>query len=158
MSTNNKTTSTNSYNPFAMGLYNGYQPMIQQAMQQNTTNSFGMIGGNQQMQNFNDQNSAQFGSAQQNNVQSLLSRGIAPNSPFFSSQINKTANANNAAASGNYSNLLLQSQQFQNQNYNSMLNYSPLQTGGVQNQTQGGLGSWLPQAIQGAGQAAMRFA
>jgi len=145
------TTSTNQYDPYAMSQYNSFQPMITAGLQQNINDPFGMMGGMQQLQSQTQQNNAFFGGQQRQNVQSLLNRGIAPNSPFFANQIQRVSGQASGANMGAYNNLLLQSNQFRNQNLGAAAGYSPMMTGGTQRDTTSGLGSWLPQLLAGVG-------
>ena len=145
------TTNSNQYDPFAMSQYNSFQPMISSGFQQNINDPFGMMGGMQHLQSQTQQNNAFFGGQQRQNVQSMLNRGIAPNSPFFSNQINRVAGAAGGANMGAYNNLLLQANQFRTQNIGAASQYSPMQTGGTQRDKTSGLGSWLPQLLAGVG-------
>jgi len=158
MSTQQKATSTNNYDPRAMGMYRSFVPMWNQALQQNINDPWGMMGGNQMLASQNSYNAAQFGTANRNMINSFTSRGIDSTSPLFNQMLNRSANQNNASTMGGYNSLLQNATNFRNNAYYQQMAYSPLLTGGTQVQSQSGLGTWLPQVLQAGLQAGTAFA
>jgi hypothetical protein len=153
MSTKTTTTNTAAFNGAGMSGYNTLQPTIQSALQQNITNPWTAMAGNQQMAAGNQ---SIFGQSQQNFqgiAQSLQQRGISANSPLFAQQLNQQRNATQKQQGNMYSNLLLNAQNLSTQSATAASQYTPLQTGSTTTGTVSGLGTWLPQLAAAAAKA-----
>src|SRR5277367_1179496 len=156
MSQTKTTQTTNSYNPQGMANYNAFQSTTGSMLQnwasnpynnaqysQNLSQNMGMA--NQQNMNAINNSMSQFNMTGMNNapsgartqlMSSLGRYGSANNANAFYQAVNTANNRQTGAVS-------------------QMSNFQPLQTGGTQVQTQGGLGSWLPQVLGAAGGLAM---
>jgi hypothetical protein len=166
MSTTKTSTSTNTYNQGSMNAFNALQPQVQNLLQQYMNNPNAVVSPFYDLATQAAQRQANVLGANMNaNVTgNLAASGFGgTNLPaFLSSQIA----ANNRAASGMRSNAFLQGQLgkagaalgVQQMGLSGASAYRPLQTGGKTTETQGGLGSWLPQlAGAGLGLAGMAF-
>lgn len=166
MSTKQTTTSTNAYNSQSMGQYNslqsGYGGLLQQYMNNPMSAVSGIYNQSGQMA---QQNAALLGQSAMSNLtgnQAAAGFGGVNMPAYMASQIA----AQNRATSGMQANAFLQNNLARNQAALGVQQfgasqagmYRPLQTGGTQTQTQGGLGSWLPQvAGMGIGAAMGAF-
>jgi hypothetical protein len=145
VSTKKQTTTTASYDPTAQNVYNQLNPAATAAAQQNMTNPWQAMQGNLLQGQMNNQ---VFGQTQVNNqalVQSLIQRGINPNSPMFTAMLNQAQRASGQARTAGTSNLLLQAQNLATGTAQAATMYQPLQTGGTSTEQTSGLGTWLPQ-------------
>lgn len=144
MSTKTTTTNTAAFNPQGMSAYNTLQPTIQSALNQNMTNPWGAMAGNQQMAQGNQ---SIFGSSQQafsNLAQGWQQRGLMSNSPLFAQQLQQVRQGTQSAQNNMYSNLLLQAQNLQTGSAIAASQYQPLQTGTKSVQSGGGgIGSFI---------------
>lgn len=143
MSTKKKTQTTASFDPTGMAAYQGLQGAIQSGLQQNMNDPFTAMGFNQQLAAGNN---SVFGATQQNNTNaanSLQERGISANSGIFAQQLNNLQNSGAQMRNGMQNNLLLQAGNVAQSGATAAGQYQPLQTGGTNTQSTGGLGSWL---------------
>lgn len=145
MSTQNTTTTSSSFDPFSMGVFQGFQPMIGSTMAGYVNNPYSNAGFNQQLA----RNQQQLGYSQQAQQQAMMQRaqamGINPSSPLYFQQLNQMQRGFQGQSADAINNLILQANQLRYGATQSMMGYRPLQTGQTQTKTQSGLGSWLPQ-------------
>lgn len=143
MSTKTTTTNTASFNPAGMSAYNTLQPSILNGLNQNMSNPWQAMAGNQQ---FAQGNQSIFGSSQNaftNLSQGWQQRGLMSNSPLFSQQLQQQRQATQSGQNNMYTNLLLQAQNLATGSAIAASQYQPLQTGSQSVQSSGGLGSFL---------------
>jgi len=138
-----QTTTTASYDPTAMSMYGAMNTAATTGLQSNMNDPYSAMGFNTQMAQGNQQI---FGQSQQNNqglIQSLIQRGINPNSPMFAAMINNASRSTKMAQSGLQSNLLLEAQNLRTGSASTGMGYQPLQTGTKTTQGTSGLGTWV---------------
>src|SRR6267378_600702 len=145
MSTQNQQTSTSSFDPGSMGVFQGLQPQFGQAISSEITDPYSNLFFNTQLGRQQQANQQQMSSGQQALLQRMQSMNMNPNSPFYQSQLNKLQRQGMANTSGGFNNLLMQAAQLRQQALGMAGSYRPLQTGQTNIQSQSGLGSWLPQ-------------
>ena len=141
MSTQTKTTDTATFDSGSMSAYNSLQPGIQNGLNQNQTDPWGMMAGNQQLAQGNQQIFDQSQQGGSNVVRSLQSRGIQSNSPLFAKQLQQMGTATRGAQSNMYSNLLLNAANLREGSAAAASQYQPLQTGQTSTSQKSGLGS-----------------
>jgi len=158
MSTQNKQTSSTSFDPTSMGVFQGFQPQYSQAMSSEVTDPYSNMFFNKQLGMQNQS----IATGNQNNMEALLQRakalGINPNSPAYFSQLNQLQRQMQSQRAGGFNDLLLQAGQFRQNALQNMGGYRPLVTGGTQTQQQSGLGTWLPQLAGAAIKGGMAMA
>lgn len=156
MSTKKTTTTTNAYDPTAMGAYDSQVSAGSSALLGEINNPTGNMFFQQQQQMGNLQNSASAQSQNQVTQQNLSQQGISPGSPLYQQMMNQNQRSQMATQAQSNNNLLLNAGNLRQSAINSAMSFNPLQTGGTQTQTSSGLGTWLPQvagAAIGAGTA-----
>jgi hypothetical protein len=157
MSTQRTTTSTNAYNPAAMGVYNQGVGTFGNVMNSFANDPYSNTFFNQQAGMMRQQNATQQASGMQALMQNQSQNGLNPNSPAFLQQQQQMQRQGMAQNAQGYNNLLLNAANTRFQAANALGNFHPLQTGGTQVQSQSGLGTWLPQVAGmalGAGMSA----
>jgi hypothetical protein len=158
MSTQNKQTSTNTYDPGSMGTFQGLNKQFGSAISEEISNPYSNPFFNLQQQRGTQMINAQNASGNQALLQRAQALGIDPRSPQFMQMMNQQSRSNQGNMSNLNSDLMLQATQMRQQAIGQAGGYRPLQTGGTQTQTQSGLGTWLPQvagmAIKGGMMAA----
>lgn len=159
MSTKNTTTSAGTFNQGSMNTYNALQPGVQSNLQQFMTNPLQSSFFNTQLQMADKQNQAAFGANNSALLQNQAAGGSVGNvNAYTQSNLLRNQRALSSANSNSFNNLLLGANQLRLGATQQAQSYRPLQTGGTQTQTQGGLGSWLPQlagAALGVGMKAL---
>ncbi len=149
MSSNTKTTTTNSYDPTSLNTYHGLQGGI------GSTLSYFMTPGRLQNAWMQQSNNAigQIGNRMNSNTNSNLIAGGwggGNQGAFQQAQLNRNMRATSNMQGNAFLNSLIQGSQLQLQATGMAQGYQPLQTGSTQDQTKSGLGTWLPQ-LAGAG-------
>lgn len=158
MSTKNTTQSNSSFmqqgifNPASMNTFNAFQPEYQSNMMDFARNPLQSSFFNNQLGMAQDQNS-RYATTQNNTfLQNQMTAGNVGNASAYN-QFGLAQNARglSAANSNSFNNLLLGANQLRFGATQGMGAYRPFQTGqsgssqSTQTQSQGGLGSWLPQ-------------
>ena len=145
LSTQNKQTSTNQYDPQSMGVFGGLNKTFGSAIQDEIQNPYSSMFFNQQLGMGNQAMQTQAASGNQAMLQRAQALGISPSSPLFASMMSQQQRGNQSNQSNMFNNLLLQAGQLRQGAIGQAGAYRPLQTGQSQVQTQSGLGTWLPQ-------------
>jgi hypothetical protein len=126
-----------------MSIYGGLNTAATSGLQSNMNDPYSAMGYNTQMAQGNQQI---FGQSQQNNqglVQSLVQRGINPNSPMFAMLVNQASRSTKMAQSGLQNNLMLQAQNLRQGSASAGMQFQPLQTGTKTTQGTSGVGAWV---------------
>lgn len=146
MSTQNKTQSTSSFNPQSMGQYNQLQSGIGSNLQDFMNNPLQSSFFNTQLQMAQRGNQNRMQAQNQALMQNATTGGFTGNLPaFMQAQLQQNSRQMSSNNSNSFNNLLLGANQLRFGATQSAMGYRPLQTGQTQTQSQGGLGSWLPQ-------------
>lgn len=146
MSTQNKTQSTNQYDPTSQGTFNQLQSGIGSNLQDFMSNPLQSSFFNTQLQMAQRANGNRMQAQNQALAQNATTGGFTGNLPaFLQSQMQQNSRQLSANNSNSFNNLLLGANQLRFGATQSAMGYRPMQTGQTQTQTQGGLGSWLPQ-------------
>ena len=155
MSTTKTIQATNQYNPQSMNTFNQLQPQLGSLFQQYMQNPLGVVNPTYNLSGqMAQQNAARLGQSGMQNLQgNMAATGFSGvNLPaYMQSQIA----AQGRATSSLEANAFLQNELARNQaaigvqqfGASGAGSYSPLQTGGTGKESQGGLGTWLPQVI-----------
>lgn len=143
------TTTTANYNQQGMNAYNSMMPGYASTVNSYMNNPFSNPFFQQQQQMGTNQANNMGQSAMSNLTGNLQASGIQQNSPaalqmMQQQQMNNSANRANLGFLAPTQNALTMQQSAMQQ----AGSFKPLQTG--QTQTQGGVGSWLPQILGGA--------
>ena len=152
MSTTNKQTQTNAYDPTSMGVFQGMQGGLGSAISGYMNNPFSNPFFQQQQQMGNQQANLQGQTGMSNIVRSMGMSGMGgSNNPAAMEMMQNQARANSGMrAQLGFQNPMQNAFTAQQGAMGMAGQYRPLQTGGTQTQTQSGLGTWLPQLL-GAG-------
>src|SRR6266850_40530 len=146
MSTKTKQESTLTFDPTAMSAYQGMQRGLGSAVEGYMNNPFQNPFMQQQMQMGNQQANFYGGSAMSNLMRNQTASGMSQNSPASLEMMQNQMRANSGMrANLGFLNPMQNAFTAQQNSMGLASQYRPLQTGGTQTQTQGGLGSWLPQ-------------
>lgn len=146
MSTVNKTSNAGVFNQQSMGQYNQLQSGIGSNLQDFMNNPLQSSFFNTQLQMAQRANMNQQSSRNQMVNQNATVGGFTGNTPaFLQSQMANNARTASANNSNSFNSLLLGANQLRFGATQSAMGYKPLQTGSNTTQSQGGLGSWLPQ-------------
>jgi hypothetical protein len=153
MGTTQKTSTQNTYDPGSMQAFQGLTPQFASTVGGYMSNPFGnpFFQTQQQMGNRQAQNMGQTAmSGLQNNMIGSGMAGGASN-PAATEMMQNQARANTGLQSQlGFLAPVMNALQMQQGAMNAAGSYRPLQTGGNQTQSTGGLGTWLPQ-LAGAG-------
>jgi hypothetical protein len=148
MSTNKQDTSQNQYNQAGMGAYNQMQGPMASAATGYMQNPFGNPFFQQQQQMGNRQ-AMNMGQTGMNNItQNLTASGLmgGGSSPIGLEMLQNQARQNSGLqAQMGFMNPMNNALNMQQNAMGLASGYRPLQTGGKQTETTGGLGTWLPQ-------------
>lgn len=158
MSQQKVTTSTNQYNAQSMNSFQNLNSAGSTGILGNINDPYSNSAFNTQNQMMRQNNAQMQSSAMQALMQRSQALGQGNNSPLLLSQIGQQQRQGMAQNAQGYNSLLLNAAQLRQQSLGAAMNYKPLQTGGTQTQTMGGLGTWLPQlagAALGAAGGAM---
>lgn len=140
-------TQQTQYNQPSMNAFNSLQPGVSNTLNayMNSPYSSGLFNLKLQQSLAQANQLGQRGAS--NVAQNLQSGGFGGGNlnAFQSSMLNSAARNQSALASIAYQNALLGSQQLQLQATQGAMGYRPLATGQTNQQTQSGLGTWLPQ-------------
>jgi hypothetical protein len=150
MATNNNTNSSNQYNQGSMNTFQNLNSSFGNAISGEINNPYNNMAFNTQLQMQNKSNAAQGASQTQALQQRMQAMGQNPNSPLYASQLNKQMRQQSGNNANSYNNLLLQAQNLRQNAIGQAGAYKPLQTGQNTQQTQSGLGTWLPQVAGAA--------
>lgn len=147
MSTKTQSTQTNTYNQAGMATYNQLQPQLGSAISGYMNNPFSNPFMQTQMQMGNNQANLYGGTAMSNISRNMTASGMGgSNNPAALEMMNNQSRANSGMRSQlGFLNPMQNAFTAQQNAMQLGSQYRPLQTGGTQTQTQGGLGSWLPQ-------------
>lgn len=147
MSTKTQQTSTNTYDPTSMGVYQGMQGGLGSAIGGYMNNPFSNPFMQTQMQMGNNQANLYGGTAMSNISRNMTASGMGgSNNPAGLEMMNNQMRATSGMRSQlGFLNPMQNAFTAQQNAMQLGSQYRPLQTGGTQTQTQGGLGSWLPQ-------------
>lgn len=142
MGTQNKTTSTNQYNPLAENAYNSMIPGASGALMGNITNPFSNSMFNTQLGMGMNALNQRWGSMNNATQQSLQARGMGGNGALASNQLLQNMRQNSANTSTLQNNLLLNAQQLRQQSIGQAMSFNPQQTGQTSVQQTTGAGTW----------------
>jgi hypothetical protein len=152
MGTKNTTTSTNQYNPQSLSTYQALQGPSSNAQQGFISTPYNNSTYNAQKAQGGILNTAaQAGRAGVSSNQA----GALGTGQGAQVGLGLSNNLTNSMTSGRTNSaLMMGAAQLRQQALGSAMNYRPLQTGGTQTQTTGGLGTWLAPIIGGVAAAA----
>lgn len=143
MSTKTTTTNSAQFNSQGMSAYNTLQPSILSGLNQDMSDPWTAMAGNQQMAQGNQSIFGQSQAGFSGLAQNWQQRGLTANSPLFAQQMQQMRQATQSGQNNMYSNLLLQAQNLQTGAATAASQYQPLQTGTTSVGSTGGLGTIL---------------
>ena len=156
MSTTKKTTTTNQYAPGALNQYQSFMSQYGPLLQGWASNPYNNAQFSQNLsQNMQFANQSSMNSTR--NAMSQFNMTGMNNAPSgartqLMGQLGRLGSANNANA---FYNAVNTANNRQTGAVGAMMGFQPLQTGGTQTQTTGGVGAWLPQLASGGLSALM---
>lgn len=155
MGTKNTTQSTNQYNPQSLSTYQALQGPSSNMQQGFISNPYNNSTYNAQKAQGGILNTAaQTGRAGVSSNQA----GALGTGQGAQAGLGMSNSLTNSMTSGRTNSaLMMGAAQLRQQALGSAMNYRPLQTGGTQTQTTGGLGTWLAPIIGGAAAAAKGY-
>lgn len=159
MGTKKTTQTTNQYAPGALNQYQAFQQLYGPLLQNWASNPYNnqQFSQNlsQNMQYANQSSMNAINNAMRNFNMTGMNNAPSGARTQLMGQLGRLGSANNANA---FYNAVNTANQRQTGAVGAMMSYQPLQTGGTQTQTTGGVGSWLPQLAGAALGAGLGFA
>jgi hypothetical protein len=143
MSTTKTTTSSTNFNPGSVNTYNSLIGSAGSALTQNINNPTSNSFFQSQVGNMSSAVNTMGANSNAALVQRSNALGISQNSPAFAAQMGQNQRQVMANQGQGYNNLLLGALGTRMQSLNTAMNFRPLQTGGTQVQSTGGLGQYV---------------
>jgi hypothetical protein len=143
MSTKTTTTNTAAFNPTGMSAYNSMQPGVVGSLQQDMSDPWTAMAGNQQVAQGNASLFQTTQGAATAGMTNATNSGINTRSPMIGQQLSQLRSATKGAQSNMYTNLLLNAQQLQQGAATAASQYTPLQTGSTSTSSTGGIGTYV---------------
>jgi len=164
MSTTRTSTTTNSYNPSGMGVYNSFQNPVQQGWQQYSQNPLTSSWFNQEVNQSNQMNTNIGNTMNQVNTLNSAQTPMDNSPAVMNAMKARNQRAMQSRQSQGFNALLMNANNVRQTALGQMQGYQPLQISQTSKQSTGGLGTWATPLIQavlensgggGGGMAAM---